>query len=300
MKTKKINFKNKKLWFSLLTITGIAGLGILAYIIYSKNSEKIPEIIKLPKNQLKITSPVREVEYLVHEIDIPFYNEIIRHPLEINIQEDYQDQPEDYGFLLEYFGNINVPIDTQNIHDTQVQSKITEEYTKLKDNQENQQNKPVLDNSIIERAKTEEDQRKIRTIIDNIKHRNAFVSNINEKEYDTLHRTWNASNELQKDQIINELLDSQNGDRLYCPTGVVSRIISSQFITDPDNYPKPASIYKQEMIDKASSVYKDYCKEVDPDKSYKEHLMQVLKEDYLDILSEDEIINCTKEWIDSI
>jgi hypothetical protein len=295
-----------------------AALGMLVIHYFLK--KYMPRMPAKPTIEHKMYEPIiihdrnKKIDYLVNEVDVPFYiQDTIDNNLPIeNIPVEYLEAPvleEDYGpiydFLIEYFDDnvAQIRADSQNIHDTTVQDTIKSEYNKIKE--ENEGSTRCIDDEIIGRASTIQEQDKVRKIINMIKTRNGYVSNINAREYDVLHDTWNSSDELQKEQVVKELVDSltiEDDTKIYCPTGVVSRIISSKFITDPENFPKPSSVYRQEMIDKASKVSIDYYKNENEEQEsgYKELLLKTLEQDYSGILSKEQIYEYTKDWIDSI
>lgn len=183
--------------------------------------------------------------------------------------------------------------DQQNVHDSIIQKSISKEYNSI----EKGKNPRILEDII---NRNPQHSREIESIIESIKKRNSSIYNLNgDGELNVLENVWNNGNDNVKDQIINELLDCKKdtGD-LYCPTGVVSRIIQANFIENVNNIPRTKNVYKEEMLSKAS-ILKE--KNLDlTELEFKDLLLNQYSKDYDGILTRDEITNTTKEWIDYI
>lgn len=201
---------------------------------------------------------------------------------------------------------LNEP-DSQNIHDSYVQKKIKKDFIKNDKDSLQISDKSNIDVKYLIDAFIKDNNlcveykhNRIMNIIDDIKNRNSYISNLKQKEYDILNNTWNNANYNVKCEIINQLYDCYDSkyNTLYCPTGVSTRIIEATYIENPENYPKTKHIINQEMLNTASQL-----KQQNPDmeeSEFKELLINTYKNDYKDLMTEKEIHNTIKDWIDYI
>lgn len=136
---------------------------------------------------------------------------------------------------------------------------------------------------------------KHRVILDKIKQRNANLVSYNKTEYDIIKDVWNNSENqpLVRDQYLKDLEDCvDTNNNLYCPTGVVNRIISSTYITEPENMPKTKEILNNEILNKFSvSIANGYSKEETKEKV-------IL--DYSGIYDSEKIENIIQEWYEFV
>ncbi len=296
-----------KLLLILVVILSIIGMVYLIFKHFMKLRYSIKSII--PNQQYIIQSSLPfQSSYIIDQSDINYYKRIFldERPL---VQNDNQllNDPRNYQF--DNFDNYLVDEivkpnkesvlnkrDQQNVHDTEVQKVIKEEYKKISD--QTHTNRGNMINEIINHNPQRSNE--IRDIISKINERNSTVYNLNrENEVTVLCKTWDSANELVKDDIINALLDSKKGEQeIYCPTGVVSRIVESTLIENPEKMPKPRSLYKEEMLAKAS-LLKDKNPDMNKDQ-FKSLLLDTYQQDYNGVLNKDEIHTHTKDWIDYI
>lgn len=308
------------------TVLLITILLALFLILLTRNN-KYTITNKVPKKQFIIRQKLIPInpQYLVDNSDLQYYHqEIQNNPNEFFDILDYdldeilgqpidtrQDRPDNihherFGLHgpdnrhIERFTNHVIQDiirdDTQSVHDTIIQNQIKQEY-----------NNHVLDGGSNGHDGTLEEIIKynpeksndISAIIQQIQVRNSNVYNIKDDEINVLKKVWSNGNDNVKAQVIKELLDcKQERGGIYCPTGVVTRIIQSNFIENPENMPKTPNMFKKEMLNKAS-ILKDKNPDMS-DESFTTLLLNEYKSDYKDILTEPEIKTITDEWINYI
>jgi hypothetical protein len=207
---------------------------------------------------------------------------------------------------------VNNP-NSQNVHDSTVQNTIVNKYNKIKNSKDdaNEQNEFIdeLTEFINNKNNSVKDTRgKIIDIAIQIKNRNAHVSNLNTTEYEVLKTNWSNANDIVKEQIINELNDCEEDNKLVCPTGVVTRIINSDIVIKPEESVRTTEILKDEMMNTAAKIrtelendkdFKEKSEEYQT-KTFKETLIAKYKSDYNNIISDSEIKKEYEKWIDHI
>lgn len=271
----------KKEYIALIFIS----LLTMFYIKHKYHRKKL--IIK--KNDRKILVNDTEIEYS----DLRYYintrdefekrktlYETILNPVVYTQTNIIRDIPAD---ILDYH------IDNQNVHDTIMQKNIKNTYEQSHNFTGDIED--ITDN-ILELCK-DKDKEKIKDIIEKIKTRNSYVTNVNSNEIDVLKNVWLNGDLNVKKQIINELLDCVDiGNTLYCPTGVTSRIISAAHINNPQYAPKTKDILKREVIEKFGHNYsKDNDKFLAKEKTINEYFSVYERKDIEDIIN---------EWYDDI
>lgn len=301
---------------------------VLGYFAFRKYQSR-PQIKYKIKNKFKETvNPILKnldetYTYIFDRSDLNYLTERLNDAVEVKQNEIKPDNtfllpqqntrdifvpevPEFYFFdeEINIHGN-NDFLDSQTIHDTYVQKKITNEYNG-KENGEKSKSLSPLEDSIEEFIKSknlrnDKNISKIKGIISKIKNRNSYVSNISDYEYNVLENTWNksADDPLVKEEIINQLDDCLDvGGMLYCPTGVCTRIIQSKFIKNPEEYPKTKELINQEMLNIASKFQQDNPNL--PEEEFKEKLIDKYCEEYKGLMTKKEIKQQTSDWIDYI
>ncbi len=204
---------------------------------------------------------------------------------------------------------INRP-DSQNVHDRVVQNTIKHKFKLINEKvpSESKNEKDII-SEIIKYSKQDPTKyAKIPDILNQISSRSASVQNINSNEMEVLEKTWISSKELQKDQILNELLDCIEKDRLVCPTGVVSRIINSDVVLNPEKASKTIENLREEMMNTAAKVRSDleeqseFKNKTDNEQSefFKENLIKKYEENYKDIIDMDIVKGEYEKWINEI
>lgn len=248
----------------------------------------------LPSNSEYISDEpvqVKDEELLVFEPeDIDYYELNNLYDIDLDLENDA----------------VNIYRDSQSVHDSHVQKiirndfKNTFEKNTFEKNTFEENNIIVIDD-VLQYSKNnfKKDYTTTKKIIEDICHRNSPIINLDGiAEKELLIKTWlKCDNKNKKDQFILELNDclEKNGS-IVCPTGVTTRILSSLYIEEPEKYPVTKGILKQEMLQKASML-----RSSNPDEDideFKIKLLEKYNEDYKDILTPEDIINETKEWLD--
>lgn len=210
----------------------------------------------------------------------------------------------------EIVGDLDTPLgilDTQNVHDTALQNSLERVYSVYKNN-ETTPGFIDIHSHARRLGKSESDIAKINRVVDKMKKRNSTVSKFSDTEINILQTIWDTNDQGIRDQVINALLDCEENGSVVCPTGTTSRIIEAVYIHNPENTPKTARCFKEEMLNKASAVRKnleanpDFGKESDSDQSLilRKKLLDTFYNDYDGILSRQEILDQTAEWIDYV
>jgi hypothetical protein len=314
----------------IVLLIGVIVIALICYFAFTKYTNR-PQIKYKIKNKFKETvNPILKnldetYTYIFDRSDLNYLSQRLNDSVEAKNTEVRQienafllpqqntrdifvpEVPEFYFFEEEINirgGGNNDFLDSQTIHDTYVQKKITNEYKG-----QGQVNKPSaiqLEDSIEEFIKNknlrnDKNISKIKGIISKIKNRNSYVSNISDYEYNVLENTWNKAGDdtLIKEEIINQLEDCiDNGGMLYCPTGVCTRIIQSKFIKNPQEYPKTKELINQEMLNIASKFQEDNPNLSDED--FKEKLIEKYCEEYKNLMTKKQIKEQIADWIDYI
>jgi hypothetical protein len=146
-------------------------------------------------------------------------------------------------------------------------------------------------------------------VLDQIESRNSSLTKFNDDcEIDILQKTWVNGNDTIKAQIINELLDCKDGQYIYCPTGVATRIVNANFIEEPEKMAKTKEIFHQEMMNTASTLrtelegqelFNNLSSDIQTE-TFKTNLMEKYIHDYDGIITPSEITKMTGDWIDYI
>ena len=195
---------------------------------------------------------------------------------------------------------------SQNVHDSSVQSTIKSKYSKTDKNQIS--DPEYIFEEILKCANDENKKNRISKILNEIRNRNAYVENLKDTETNILCNTWKKSDKIVKDQIINEIIDCYENNKLVCPTGVVSRIVNADIVTNPDNTPKTIEVIREEMLNIASKLRTDmesdeeYNKKSDNDKAkdFKDLLIKEYENTYKDIIDMSIIKDEYSKWINNI
>lgn len=200
--------------------------------------------------------------------------------------------------------------DLQNVHDSVVQNTIKHKFKNIEEKtQEQTENEKDIIKEIIERSKQSSPKyAKISGILAQIASRSSPVYNLNSNEIEVLKKTWINAPEQQKDQILNELLDCEENNRLVCPTGVVSRIINSDVVLAPEKASKTIENLKEEMMNTAARVRNEledkdeFQNKPDNEQSeiFKDTLVKKYEENYKDVIDMDIIKGEYEKWINDI
>jgi hypothetical protein len=191
---------------------------------------------------------------------------------------------------------LNNNIDSQNVHDNKIQRVFRKKFQDLQETQE-PHNRNVLFMDIIENSpekykKSTKDLLNHITIVNSsmIGYDGKSVSEIIEKTYK------NLKTDDDKLFFYQNLEDCFEKGRIVCPTGIVSRILSTHFLKNPEKFPKGENEIFQEMLNNASIIRNDQ----DTDEEFKNKLLKKFSQDYKDILQEDEISKKVNEICDNL
>lgn len=200
--------------------------------------------------------------------------------------------------------------DLQNVHDSVVQNTIKHKFKNIEEKtQEQTENEKDIIKEIIERSKQSSPKyAKIPDILAQIAARSSPVYNLNSNEIEVLKKTWINAPEQQKDQILNELIDCEENNRLVCPTGVVSRIINSDVVLAPEKASKTIENLREEMMNTAARIrneledQNEFQNKPDNEQSeiFKDTLVKKYEENYKDVIDMDIIKGEYEKWINDI
>lgn len=142
---------------------------------------------------------------------------------------------------------------SQNVHDTFIQENIKKSHNELNVIPSYIEN-PETEDQVLETIKEEFPDTK--DIINHIKNRNSFISNVSKTEKQVIHDIWKVCLKDQniKNNFITQLLDCRDvsGSGIVCGTGVVTRLTCSLYVNDPESMPKDKGIIKTEVLNKFS------------------------------------------------
>jgi len=267
------------------------------YTIRKLNKKKI--IIKPnplePKINIETKQGVQEIEYS----DIKYYQDIEK---EFNARQKLYDQTvnaivQPVVEVRNEVVNLAIPenlingIDQQNAHDQFVQKGIQTIY---KDNCGK-----YIYGSDTALQEIMEYEPEVKDIIGKIQSRNAYISNLKSNEKDVLKNVWChaafTENENIKNNLIIQLKDCKNKTGIYCPTGVVSRVINSLVIEKPEESPRDKYTINNEILAKFSKLYKDAPDDID-----KNQIKNAVLKDYKDPKMKHMVGNLIDEWIEHV
>lgn len=273
--------------FVIAALTCIAiYIGLYYYCKQKTNVYYIDNNEHNKKINIHIENPISN-EYSdlqLEQSDLAYYQDLDK---EFNIRQLWYEKPKvinenDIDIPVHLLMDLDQGVDHQNVHDSFVQNYVKQIYTNT--NTYNHQRNDTIDLGP-----------EVNDIINKIRTRNAFISNLNDYEYNILLSAYDKAktNENIKENLIWQLKDCKQGDGIYCPTGVTSRIVSSLAIENPEMLPKDKNTVNTEVLAKFSSLYQ---KNPEADKyEIKQVVLQDYPEDTKTLVS-----NCIDEWIDHI
>ncbi len=261
-------------------------LCIIYYIFFIKPIfyKKVLHVSRDNRNKkIKISST--NDNYSIEQSDYTYYNDINQ---EFNFRRQLYESV--VGPEIEVTGetlpqNLIYELDNQNVHDTFVQKDTQKIYNEF-------QREPLC----VSEPDFSSLDPEILDIVHKIKKRNSYVSNLENNEYNILKDTWNKAqyNNNIKDNLILQLKDSLNENNdLYCPTGVVTRIVSSLAIENPEQMQKDRGTVNTEVLAKFSKLQSEN------ENLDKESIRKLVLQDYPEetVKSVDSLIDT---WIDHI
>jgi len=244
-------------------------------------------------------------------------------PREKSERPDRRQQPQEAAattdaiVLRHLFDEIRVDGNSQNVHDISVQSTTKALF---------QEKESIFDSlkgdcraDILEYAQTASDlpAKKLNDIyfvLGEIYDRNAPIYSLQKKETEVLSQVWWNGNDKVKRQVLNELVDCKKQDpwddapTIYCPTGVVTRIVAASSIENPEKMPKTKEILRSEMLTTAAQVREElaanptYGKLSDEDQNamFRATLEKTYDKAYDGVISKDVVHAEMNEWIDAV
>ena len=154
----------------------------------------------------------------------------------------------------------------------------------------------------------------VRFVVAEIYKRDAQVSNVGKKESEVLSQVWQGGNPNVRRQVLNELLDCKKQDpwdespTIYCPTGVVTRIVAASAIETPEKMARTKEVLRKEMLETAAKVRADLERDpafgilapLEQSAKLKETLEDTYDRAYDGVVSKDVVRGEMNEWIDAI
>lgn len=295
-----INLDPKVIGYVIAAIAVIA----LVYLIYTfvmTPKEIIPES---PQTIKLVAKPELFQNYNLWDPNGISKPKITREPTNLVFEPQdlthYQNQPLGILDYIEFDldnGTVDIPeVDKQNTHDSIVQRVIRDGYSGVEKGDLGSFNKISKD---IKRASR--NNQKVGQVLDRIKSRNANITNLSgDSEKQVLVNIW----EQVKDNpdsvkfFISNLKDCVENEDVVCPTGVVTRIVSTVYLDTPEQFPRTKEIIKQEMLQTAAKLRNDNPEEEHD--HFKQTLLNKYNSDYQGILTEKEIIKEVNDWIDHV
>ena len=222
----------------------------------------------------------------------------------------YEENPAPIFNILDFDlteGEVFIPeIDKQNVHDSTVQKFVRNGFHDTPD-AETAKN----ESSFVGDIKRWYDDVDINIVLNKIVSRNSIISNLNGKsELQVLATVWKhteSDDEGMRDYLGVQIRDCIEDDNVVCPTGVVTRLVSSMYINNPELLPKTKQMIDQEMMQTASTLRTELetseeytsLEEDQKREMFKDQLIEILNENYRNVLTKKEIRDHIS-WIDYI
>jgi hypothetical protein len=184
---------------------------------------------------------------------------------------------------------------SQNVHDTLVQKQIKNQYSNLINSNDKVDIQEIINYS---RSVLPEKTEDLTFVLNKIQQRNSTLTTLNgDTEMNALAKVWDNQDPDIRRQLLNELLDCKNGNNhIYCPTGVVTRIVNSLNIHNPECMAKTGEILKAELLQIASNISSSDSYD---ESTFKETLRNTAYKEYPNIPKEN-IDKELNQWIDHI
>jgi hypothetical protein len=266
---------------------------------------KQPLIIQLDahKNIVSDTCHTYVNTYALEKADIDYYK--AKH---VDVQIEDANNPT----LLEEVMHA-IRDDNQSVHDTTVQNTTQALYKSLIKNDD----VPEIEapETILSFAKkstmTPDDVEKVHFVLGEIRSRDAAVYNLDgQTETQVLDQVWTTGNDNVRRQLLNELIDCKvpDSNTIYCPTGVVTRIMNAVAIETPEKMSRTADTLRMEMMNTAIQL-RDTLTTTDSYKAlsdteqtalFKCKLEDTYAEKYEGVISTDIVKKELASWIDYI
>lgn len=243
----------------------------------TNSSVKQPLLIQI--NSQKHIVPLNQTHsgsctYALEKTDLDYYKAIreektrnSKSMLSLELEQKHeQDQAQDHVQvpLLDEIMQV-IRTDSQNVHDTTVQDTTSALFKSIvKDDALIIDDDDAIDKTPVDilyfAAKsdmTKNNVEQVRFVLDQIRKRDAAVYNLDgQTETQVLHQVWDSGNENVRRQLLNELVECKmpSCDSIYCPTGVVTRIMNAVAIENPDKMARTSDTLRMEMMNTAVQV----------------------------------------------
>jgi hypothetical protein len=266
---------------------------IIIYFYTRVSIIKVPRDVIVLKAKNSIYSSKPEVDLLFEKDDIAYYTE----------------QPR---FLLDYLDfdleneQVEVPIiNNQNVHDSFVQKTVRSLHSS-----ENLHSS-CKNTAVREILKIVGDDSDIKKVLEKIESRNATITNLNnKKEMDILQEVWDKAKKDEdiKAYFLTQLRDCYENYSVVCPTGTITRIISSLAIKNPEKFPRTKESVTSEMLTTASKLRQKLenddrfleLSDGEQSEKFKTKLLNKYSNDYSSFMTQEEINEIIDPWIDEI
>jgi hypothetical protein len=141
----------------------------------------------------------------------------------------------------------------------------------------------------------------LQRVIDALAQRKAVLYNLaDDNEWLVLGKLWTyAPDENTKNNILLELADClDEGGSLFCPTGIVMRLLSTMFCWKPEESPITTDVWRAEWLAKAAIWRKEWDEEL-PDSELSQLIKERLYKEYDGIVSNEKINVEVDTWFSS-
>ena len=227
-------------------------------------------------------------------------------PIDIQIQYDYE--PTELPINTEVLEPIVVPendrftLEAQNVHDSKLQRVLRKTFNdmeKIDDNDTRDTTNTTTIEDIMSNCPLKYKEN-VRITLDTAFERNNTMTGYNNAtEKEIILQTYNMvkNDEDYLTYFFQNLNDCIEYGNVVCSTGVVSRVLSTQFIKDPEAYPKNEKAIFQEILSKASVIFEKTEGEKD---LFSIELKKMIQDEYKDIMTREEMETRHKEIVDSM
>ncbi len=273
--------------------------------------EPLPTI---PRTITPLTPPPREIPFYVR----PDTDDILDELMLFFTVDRYVDNN-----LIVDGPTIN---DSQNVHDTGVNSTIAMSVNNLKQNTILQRSIQQTIQDITDYINTLQSSDKTmnaKKTLQYIQTTNAHITSCNMTELEFLQLIWNriiasSDSKTLMDNLVNQLAESVEYGEVVCTTGRYTRLIDSLNLVDPLVNIKPQWVISQEMLQRASVLFNTFMEGLSEEQkniynndldgvnditnNAKEYIKSNLQKEYVDsnIARQDVLDAELAKWLDSI
>lgn len=304
--------------FGVIAVSSLFMMLLFALVIIRLLKQLLMKLLYSDSNVVTVTR-----NKIYKNKKVPFlYNKNIKTEFQLdNSDIEYYNVPKHQNTIkttnlnnFAFDNDVALDPDSQNVHESSVQRTLMKQYNTFSNNQTKNSKKDLITQikKHIDDSNQDSDKKDIcYRVLDQIQNRDASLTNFDgHTEVQILQKTWEAGDENVKEYLIQQLLDSSNGDSIYCPTGVASRIVNASFVNEPEKMPKTKELIHEEMMQTAANLRSELeqdavyteLNDTEQQEKLKEAILIKYKEDYTDtgILNETEVDDMTKDWIEYI